>query len=332
MKNIGNVKDYEKEDLRFATPLNVAIYRADDLKCSRIVDLCSGIGIQAKAFAKTCDSVLGIELDKRKIEVSKKNFGNIKNLRFEEGDVLDDRIIEIVRKFKPDIIFCDPERLASEKERNLESIKPNLLELIKIYREICKNICIEIPPRIDFKKLKELGDIEAEYLCVDNKLNRLDLKFGDLKKNERSVVDVHSGIRIVNGSFKKIKSSDKVLDCIYEVSESIVKADLINELGSLINAYFLKGCEKNKVLLTSNELDVKFDCFAKPYFVIDIVNDIRGIRELLLKKRFGKVVLKYSIDPKEYWKERNSLESGLIGNREGVVFKINGKYVVCENR
>jgi len=329
VKDIGNAKHFEEEDLRFATPVNVAKYRADRLKCKKIVDLCSGIGIQAGAFAKTCGSVLAIEIDKRKVDYSEKNFGNVSNLKFVCGDVMDEKIIDEVRKFKPDIIFCDPERLPSEKERNLDSIKPDLKKLIKVYSEICKNICIEIPPRIELSKLNELGIFEAEYLSMDNKLNRLDIYFGDLKKDDRSVADVF-GTRLVDNKNKKAKHTNRVNNYIYELSEAVIKAGLINELACLVCADILEGCEKNRVLLTSKEPQLELECLAKPYIVIGIVERFDEVNSFLKRNRFGKVVIKYSILPEDYWKERNKLENGLRGNREGVVFKIDGKYVVCE--
>jgi len=329
VKYIGDIKDYSEDDLRFATPINVAKRRAKDLKCDRIVDLCSGIGIQACEFAKTCSRVLAIEIDSRKVEVSNKNFSNVKNLKFEVGDVMDEKIIEEVRNFNPDIIFCDPERLASEKERNIESIKPDLKRLIEVYGKICKNICIEVPPRIDLDKLKEL-DCEKEYLSLDNKLNRLNLKFGNLKRDGRSVVDVSSGMRIVDNSERKAKENGKVLNYVYDVSEAVVKADLVDELACLIFARILKGCEKNKVLLTSKEPSLEFGCFAVPYNVIEIVYRFNYINKILRTNGFGKAVIKYSIEPKNYWKDRNLLEKGLKGEREAVVFRVNNQFVICE--
>ncbi len=347
-KDIGNAKNYSEEDLRFATPLNVAKRRAEDLRCDCIVDLCSGIGIQAGAFAKTCKQVFGFEIDARKVKYSEKNF-NLKNLKFICGDVMDEKVIERVKEIKPDIIFCDPERLPSEKERNLESIKPNLKRLVEVYSGICRNICLEVPPRIDLDKLNALGDTEEldssvpkisktqkisgcekEYLSLDNKLNRLDLKFGNLKKDERSVVDVSSGMRIVNNPARKAKVNDRILNYVYDVSEAVVKADLVDELACLVFAEILKGCEKNRVLLTSKEPSLEFGCFAKPYVVIGIVSKFEEINVLLRKKGFGKAVIKYSIEPKNYWKERSLLEKGLRGEREAVVFKVGNKFVVCE--
>ncbi|VVB78934.1 RNA cap guanine-N2 methyltransferase [uncultured archaeon] len=328
-KNIGNVKHFSKEDLRFATPAQVAKYRARRLKCKVIVDLCSGIGIQSGAFAKTCKEVYSFEIDERKVEYAKKNF-DIKNLKFEVGDILEPSVVEKVRKICPDVIFCDPERLPEEKERNLNSIKPDLKKLLEVYSKITPNICLEVPPRIDLDKLKELGSFEAEYLSKDNKLNRLDLYFGNLKKDRISVVDVFSEIRIVDNKNRKSRIVKRPINYIYEVSEAIIRAGLINELATLVCAEVLEGTEKNKVLFTSKNPSLEFGCLARPYEIIDLCKNNFELNTLLKRNRFGKVVIKYSIDPKDYWKERNQLEKGLIGEREAVVFMFNQDYLVCE--
>jgi 16S rRNA G966 N2-methylase RsmD len=330
-KFIGNIKHFNQEDLRFATPVIVADYRAERLKCNKIIDLCSGIGIQAGAFAKTCGQVLGIEIDERKVKFSKENFKEMNNLQFVQGDVLDKKIIQKIQDFKPDIIFCDPERLAEEKERTLYSIKPDLKKLIEIYSKLCKNICIEMPPRINIEKLKDFI-CEKEYLSLNNKLNRLDIYFGSLKKSEVSVVDVESKARIEKSDKTiKIKSIKSPLKYIFEISEAVIKAGLTSELAEKIGSFIL--INNNKILLTSNNSKNNFyHNLCKNYEVMGICNNLNEVIRILKQKQFNKVVLKYSIEPKDYWKERNYIENQLkgIGNHEANLFRINNQFVIGE--
>ncbi|MFA5259082.1 MAG: hypothetical protein WC979_07815 [Candidatus Pacearchaeota archaeon] len=361
-KDIGNVKHFSEEDLRFATPLDVANFRAKGLKCKVIVDLCSGIGIQSGAFAKTSGQVFGFEIDERKVSFAEKNFKGINNLKFETGNVLDEKVIEKIRKIRPDIIFCDPERLPQEKERTLESISPDIFKLLEVYSKITPNICLEIPPQIDIDKLDRLGNMEREYLSVGNKLNRLDLYFGNLKKAEVSVVDVN-GERIErrissfdksnedsrfaakavkenskNASIEvkkfnenaKFAKTNKISRYVYEISTAIVKAGLENEFANEIQGKILEGCEKNKVLISSDNLDNKFRSLCKVFEVMGIGNNYIQVMDLLKKFKIGKVVIKYSVDPKDYWTERGKYERQLRGNREAVLFNVCGKYAVCE--
>lgn len=328
-KFVGEAKYFNLDDLRFTTPENVSDYRASRLKCKVIVDLCSGIGVQSAGFAKTCSKVFGFEIDSRKVKYAQENFP-LKNLKFFIGDVLDKKIIEQISDIKPDIIFCDPERLPAEKERNLDSIKPNIKRLIEVYSKICPNLCIEIPPQINIDKLKEFN-CEKEYLSLNNKLNRLGLYFGELKEAEISVVDVITGDRIgKNDLIKKSRRTNKVFPYLYEVSPAVEKAGVENEFAEELGFLILKESENSKLLMTSEELSNNFKGFYKAYQVFYITPNFNDINRILKKDGFGKVVLKYSIDPKDYWRERNRIENSLRGDKEAVVFIVNGKYVLCE--
>ncbi len=332
-KDIGKVSHFNEEDIRFATPVNVADYRAERLKCKIIVDLCSGIGIQSGAFAKTCEKVFGFEIDERKVGYSQENFKASDNLKFFQGDVMESHVIQQVSKICPDIIFCDPERLAAEKERTLGSIKPSVKRLIEIYSKITPNICIEISPQIDINKLKELGEFEAEYLSLNNKLNRLNLYFGDLKGSEVTVVDVISRAKVEkNKGIRKPRKSHRIFRYLYEASSAIEKGGLENEFADELNASVLKGSEKGKLLLTSDKMhDDKLKSLCNIYELISIAGRIDDVSRILKEKGFGKVVIKYSVSPKEYWKERNRIENNLKGNedKEAVLFLVEGKYVIC---
>ncbi|MFA5857173.1 MAG: rRNA adenine N-6-methyltransferase family protein [Candidatus Pacearchaeota archaeon] len=321
-KYVGEVKYFNLNDLRFSTPLKVAEYRAKRISSNTLVDLCSGIGIQSAAFSKHSKNVFAIELDPRKVVYSKKNF-NQENLKFIQGDVLSEKIIEEIRKIKPDIIFCDPERLDSEKERNLESIKPSINDLIKIYSKITENICLELPPQISLEKLGILGDFEVEYLSFNNKLNRMNLYFGKLKKCKISVADV-SGERIENNKGIIADYITKPLRYIYESSSAIEKAGLIEEFAFKTKCHILENTENGKVILTSEKVNNSplIKAFSKTYEVVGITNNFKEILSILTKLGFGKVLLKYNIDPSNYWKERNRFEKNLKGTKEATLFKI----------
>lgn len=332
-KYIGDIEYFNLDDYRFSTPINVAEYRAKRLKCNKIVDLCSGIGTQSKAFGKESKEVFSFEIDKRRYEYSKANFMD-KNIHFFIGDVLDESIIKKVSEIGPEIIFCDPERLEQEKERNLFSIQPDLIKLIEIYSKITPNLCIELPPQIEIEKLKELekfGKFEIEYLSVNNKLNRLNIYFGELVSSSISVVDIISEERIEKSS-DDADYSIEPKEYLYEASTAILKAGLEESFAVLINASIIKdkGNEK-KLLLTSDKLNKdKALAFSKIYQVIGSAKDFNEAILVLRKSHFGSVVLKYNIDPKDYWKERKKYENQLNGKKEATIFIINSKFIICK--
>ena len=317
-----NLQYLNEDDLRFSTPKDLANYRAKRLKCNKIADLCSGIGSQAIAFSQVCKEVLAIEINERKIEYAKAN-DKRKKVKFIVGDILSEKIIKSIKEFTPDIIFCDPERMEEEKERTLESINPNIKKIIEIYSKITPNLCIEVPPQINQGILIPLGTYEAEYLSYNNKLNRLDLYFGELKKAEVSVADI-SGARIEKSSkAPKAKAAVFPSEYIYEVSTAITKAGLENEFAQSINAETL-GTEKNKLLLTSNEASKTKEAkaFSKTYRVLGFSDNFKNIIQTLKNNKIGKVILKKSVPPENYWQERKKYEKFLHGKKEACLFSV----------
>jgi hypothetical protein len=315
-------KYFNSNDLRFSTPKEVADYRAQRLKCDVIVDLCSGVGIQSFSFSKQCKKVYSVEIDKDKVIYAKNNFPD-KKIQFIQGDVLSEEIINQIKEINPDIVFCDPERLETEAERNLESIRPNIKKLIETYSKITPNLCMELPPQIDIDKLKGLGDFEAEYLSFNNKLNRLNLYFGDLKKSEISVADV-VGIRIEKNKEKiKLKISERPLNYLYEASPAIIKAGLENEFAQIIGSEILQ-IDKTKLLLTSDTLSNTDEAkaFSKIYQILGYSDNFREIIRILKGNNIGKVVLKKKVSPEEYWAERKKYEQQTFGKNQACLFAV----------
>ncbi len=315
---------FSRDDLRWATPEIVAQYRAERLRCKVIADLGCGIGFQTFAFASVCGKVLAVEKDGRKLENARENAKilGLSNIEFIEGDVLDPKIVKKLKDVE--IVFCDPERLSGEEERKVESIMPDIPKLIEAYSKITDQIAIEFPPQI--KKIKL--NAEREYLSVDGQLNRLTLYFGKLKSCERSAVLLPKGVVLRNSS-AKLKETKKILDYIYEVDPAVVKAGLLGELSEESGAScFSQG---KFTYFTSKKL-VHGNFFKNSYKVLYVtVFSQKNIIEALKRMQIGKVVLRYSVDPLDYWKERKVYESKLTGTKEACLFQFGDKAVIGEN-
>src|SRR3989338_6704555 len=190
------------ENKRFATPEIVARYRAERLACETILDLCSGFGFQSFAFAKTCKHVIAVEKNADAVGLARKYAEKlgIKNITFICGDILSPEVYRKIALLEhaPNVVFCDPERAPAEKERTLETIQPNIKELLDLYGKLTPNIALELPPHIS----NTAFDAEYEYLSVDGALNRLTLYFGALKQTEKSVVLLPENKRIVSALSK----------------------------------------------------------------------------------------------------------------------------------
>lgn len=316
--------EYASEDIRWATPEVVAKYRAQRLKCKVIADLCCGIGFQAFAFAKTCKKVYAVEIDERKLELAKKNAAilGLKNIEFIHGDILDEKVITELKD--AEIVFCDPERSPEERARNVASIKPNILELLKKYRALTENIAIEFPPQI-----REVPfECEKEYLSIDGALNRLTLYFGDLKKCERSAVILPAGKKVCSAAETTLEETDMVGDYLYEADQAVVKADLLAELSEEAGAELYGG---GKAVFFTSDQKIQSPFFKNAFKVIDLcAQDEHEIIAALQKHDAGRVILRIPVDPAEYWKIRKKMEAKLTGNKTYALLYLGDEAVIVE--
>ncbi len=321
-------------DLRFATPDFIADYRAKRLKGNIIVDLCSGIGSQTIAFAKICKKVISVEINPRKVEYAKKNAAlyGLGNIEFICGDAVSEETIKKIAAAKADIIFCDPERLASEEERKIETVK-FLPEIIKKYSKIGKSLAIEVPPQLAPDKIG--FDCEKEYLSVKGELNRLTLYFGSCKKCERSVAaisaDTSSEERICSSENKlALEKSGKALKYIYDVDKAVLKSGLLEELYfKLGSEFFIFKMTKKNLFLTS---DQKINsAFLQGFAVLEeVAGEWSQAEKALERLEAKKVILRGEIDQKDYWGIREALEEKLSGTEIIYLFILEGSFLICK--
>lgn len=312
IKKIPQEYLFDEEDLRFATNEQVADYRAKRLKCNIIIEIGCGVGIQTIAFAKTCKKVIAIEVDEKKIGYAKHNAktAGVNNIEFLKGDAFKE-----LEGLKADIIFWDPERPPEEKERFLESIKPNFKKTLEKANKITDNICVELPPQIEQDKIPE--GFEKEYVSLNNKLNRLNIYSGKLKQCEISVVSLPSEERIEynNESLEKIKTIKKVKDYLYEIDKTLIISGLIDFFLSKNKE--LEKLEIGKIYLTSKK-EIK-NSFLKSFKVLGTTN-MDELNSFLKKQEAGKITLRGQIPQDRYWQIKNSIEAELEGEKTLHVF------------
>lgn len=320
-----------KEGLQLSTPEIVAAYIAKRLKTDIIADLGCGIGGQVIFFARECKKVYAVERNPEKLEYAKKNceLYGVKNVDFILGDALEENTIEKVSDAS--IIFSDPARPLSEKERTLTNLEPPITEILKLYSEITPELAFHAPPQMPQSRIAL--DCECEYLSLNGQLNRLTLYFGALKQCERSAVVLPGETRLRSSGAAVIKSGD-LKDYVYEPEPSVVKAELLNELAYAVaekgdEIFFYKGDAKRTLLTSSKHIVSPF--FKDSYLVVEKTEmDIRKIMEILKSERAGKVVLRFDIEPERYWDVRKKLEEGLSGKRTLHVFGFENDIVVGE--
>jgi len=320
-----------KQGLQLSTPEIVAKYIAKRLKTSVIADLGCGIGGQVIFFGKECEKVYAVERCHEKLEYAKKNCDlyNVRNVEFILGDALSQ---EVKNKIKDaDIIFSDPARTLSEKERTLSDLEPPILEVIKMYSDITPDLAFHAPPQIRSAHID--FDCEREYLSLNGQLNRLTLYLGDLKKCGRSAVILPEGEHLDSSEAPPILENPPN-KYVYEPEPSIVKAGLLNELaqnmaGKGNELFFCKGDEKRTLLTSQGLLDSPF-LKDRYLFLKKTEMDITRLKKILDFENAKNVVLRLDIQPEKYWDFRNSIEKGLTGSRTLHVFGFGKDVLICE--
>jgi hypothetical protein len=333
-----DVLSVPQDQKRFSTPEIVALYRAEKLACRTIVDLCSGYGFQANAFSQFCKHVIAIELDPKKVKQAKEyaRILGIKNITFICGDVLSQKRVLAIAQKDIDVVFCDPERLAAEKERTIATIRPDIKKLLELYNPMTEQIAMEFPPHI--KGLEStFKNAEFEYLAVDGVVNRLTLYFGALKSASKSVVLLPHGDRVAfvgtDVSFSS-RVSTAGYQYILEPMPALLLADLcfealcyntdIVQIKKMIAAKdIVQVTQGKKIFFLSKEKIVS--PFFTMYYILQRTKYVQGnktqvkkIVDLLQQEGAEKVVLRYQIDPSQYWIERKKFEKGLENGHKTV--------------
>ena len=315
---------YREEDIRWATPEVVAAYRAERLKCKVIADIGCGIGFQSFAFAKTCKKVYAVEIDKEKIALAEKNARalGIKNIEFILGDALSEIVLKQLQEVE--IVFCDPERLPEESKRSVGTIKPSIPELLKKYGSITENMVIEFPPQITDIPF----DCEKEYVSVDGALNRLNLYFGKLGKCERSAVILPGKEKLCSDEEAALEETEDLGEYLYEADPAVVKASLLNELSQNTKTRLYHS---GKAVFFTSDKKIKSSFFKNSFKVIEVCKqEEHEIIAALHKHDAGKVILRISVDPKEYWNVRKNIESKLKGTKTYALIHIADAAVIVE--
>jgi SAM-dependent methyltransferase len=320
-----------KEGLQLATPEIVAEYIAQRLKTDIIADLGCGIGGQVIFFARKCRKVYAVDKDPEKLQYAKENceLYGVDNVEFILGDALSQQVKEKVSD--ADIIFSDPARPLSEKERTLETLKPPITEIIRVYSGIIPDLAFHAPPQMPPERLKL--DCEREYLSLNGQLNRLTLYMGSLKCCDRSAVVLPGGEKLCLSGPSQIRERS-LCEYVYEPEPSVVKAGLLDELAGTLDQVqkevFLFKKEVRRTLLTSHTL-IQSPFFKATLRVVARTDmDLVKLKGILISEKAKNVVLRLDIDPGKYWDMRKTLEEGLEGTRTLHVFGFGNELIVCE--
>ncbi|KAI4471625.1 s-adenosylmethionine-dependent methyltransferase related [Holotrichia oblita] len=178
----------DEESWYSVTPELVAKHTAQRLKCGIIIDAFCGAGGNSIQFAQTCNKVIAIDIDPKKIELARNNaeiYGVADRIEFITGDFL-----KLHDKLIADVVFLSPPwggpSYLSVPTYDLEQfLQPVPFKpLMDTARVITKNIAIFLPRNANTQPLLLAagpnGYVEIEQNFINKKLIAITAYYNDL--------------------------------------------------------------------------------------------------------------------------------------------------------
>jgi len=325
---LASVLFFDEEGLRYATPPPVAEYRAKRICDESIADVSCGLGVQLIYFSRYASHAVGVEIDPFRARLAMLNMAatDSRNCTILEGDAFDENIVGAI---DAECVFSDPSRGPEEKKRTFETLRPNPARVYERYRKKTDAIAFELPPRISRNEIMIEG--EKEYTSLHFSLNRLALYTGSLAGCSVSAVSLPSEERVTDeDESTDVPETGTVLDHVYEVDDTVVRAGLLENLAGILgfDGGLLKTGKRRNLLTSETRYE---SAFLRGYVKRGVCSFSHpSLHRMLRELGAGKVTLRFSVAPREYWKIRKKLEEGLRGERAFHVFRVKDRALICE--
>jgi len=179
----------DREGWFSVTPEKIARHIAKRCRCDVIVDAFCGVGGNTIQFAFTCERVIAIDIDPKKIEMAKQNarvYGVEDRIEFIQGDFL-----QLAPTLTADIVYLSPPWGGPsygtidlfDLEKNIEL---NGYRIFETAKRITSNIVYFLPRNVNVEQVISLMDekspLELEQNFLNNRLKTITAYFGDLAK------------------------------------------------------------------------------------------------------------------------------------------------------
>ncbi|UJR35782.1 hypothetical protein I4U23_028530 [Adineta vaga] len=179
----------DREGWFSVTPEKIARHIAKRCRCDVIVDAFCGVGGNTIQFAFTCEKVIAIDIDPKKIEMAKQNarvYGVEDRIEFIQGDFL-----QLAPTLTADIVYLSPPWGGPsygtvdlfDLEKNIEL---NGYHIFEVAKKITSNIVYFLPRNVNVEQVISLMDektpMELEQNFLNNRLKTITAYFGDLAK------------------------------------------------------------------------------------------------------------------------------------------------------
>ena len=181
----------DKESWFSVTPEKIAEHIAERCRCDVVIDAFCGAGGNTVQLAFTCERVIAIDIDEKKIELAKHNasiYGVADRIEFIVGDFL-----KLAPYLKADVVFLSPPwggpDYLKAKVFNLKTmIVPDGEEIFHLAKSITDSIAYFLPRNVDVEQVMRLagpaGKTEIEQNILNNKVKTVTAYFGELMRDD----------------------------------------------------------------------------------------------------------------------------------------------------
>ncbi|XP_030374509.1 uncharacterized protein LOC115624063 [Scaptodrosophila lebanonensis] len=178
----------DRESWFSVTPEKIAKQTARRLSCDIILDAFCGCGGNAIQFANTCEQVIAIDIDEKKLAMAKHNaaiYGVAHKIQFVHADFLK---FALSTRLRPDVVFLSPpwggpdylRQPSYDIEKCLQPV--GAAQLLQLARQLSPNVSCFFPRNANMQQLIRLAGVgqqcEVEHNFLDTRLVAITAYYG----------------------------------------------------------------------------------------------------------------------------------------------------------
>ena len=218
-----------------------------------LLSLTGGLGVDDWALSKNYDRIISLDTDpdlNRIVQI------NLKKLGVNNVERRHDSAEKFLKKtnIRFDNYYLDPDRRDKKNAKGLDvsAFSPNLIELLKSFPEIKKNLWIKLSPATDLTWVRKNihGEVDIYIIEHQGEVKEILCHFSPSMNNRLEIISIQSKIHKIN---KKSSVNSELVDyeVLWEPSPALIKSNFLHntELGSL-----LAPCNENLTLFKGNRI------------------------------------------------------------------------------
>lgn len=252
----------------------IAIFKASLFGGELLIDLTSGLGVDATAFSKTFNTV--IAFDQSPLVCSLFSF-NLERMGIKNVKVFNNSSSDFAQyvSTRPDLIYLDPDRRPNDVGRKilLEAYHPNIIEIRHNLLEISERVLVKLSPMVDLNYVRtrlpevskvwvisERNEVKEVLVLLERLSTDLLITAADIMNDE--VKTFSGGIQETLNLTENISA----YNYLFEPGKAIIKSGLSEQYAFELG---LTGLANQSHYYLSNE--VKFSAIGRWFEIIMVL-------------------------------------------------------------